>query len=463
MQNINLEHPEYVAKAPVWRKYRDLYVGGEQLKTRAAEHLTQRQKEPADVYGERLSRVFYENYVGSIIDWYAATLFRREPQLHVVGENRAGRDFFNQFSEDCDRKGTNMSDFFRRQFIESLVTGCSYVLVDFPRSEESFGTRAAEDASGVSRAYLVEFPSESLINWGHDERGNYEWVVLRCTYTKRDSNDPSKTGDETIWRYYDRQQYKLYRKGPEKDAVIELVDSGFHALASQSRVPLFSFQVSEGLWLMNKAGLVQMEHFNKSNALSWALTMGLFASPVVYSDRPWNQIVGESYFIQLGPDDKFGWTEPEGRVYQIASDNLCRLQEEIYRVCYVTSQGQNGLSSNAAQSGLSKLRDFAITQEVLRAYGDFVKDGMKRLLRAIEFARCDGLQIDVSGLDDFDIRDFTSDLDEAERLLKIGIDSPTLKKQVFRKLAYKYLSDVRQEVKDQISQEIDASIDLPAE
>ena len=36
---------------------------------------------------------------------------------------------------------------------------------------------------------------------------------------------------------------------------------------------------------MNKAALLQLEHFNKSNALSWALTMGLFAMPVVYSDQ----------------------------------------------------------------------------------------------------------------------------------------------------------------------------------
>ena len=123
------------------------------------------------------------------------------------------------------------------------------------------------------------------------------------------------------------------------------------------------------------------------------------------------------------------------------------------------SQSGGLQSSTTSQSGLSKLRDFAITQEVLRAYGDFVKDAMKRILRAVETVRCDGLDIDVSGLDDFDIRDFSTDLDEAERLLQLGIESPTLKKQVFRRLAYKYLCDVRQDVKDQIAREIDASVE----
>ena len=71
-------------------------------------------------------------------------------------------------------------------------------------------------------------------------------------------------------------------------------------------------KVSDGLWLMNKAALLQLEHFNKSNALSWALSMGLFAAPVIYSEKEWNQVVGESYYIQLGPNDRFGWAEPDG-------------------------------------------------------------------------------------------------------------------------------------------------------
>src|SRR4051812_13419575 len=214
-------------------------------------------------------------------------------------------------------------------------------------------------------------------------------------------------------------------------------------------------QVTEGLWLVNKVAYLQLEHFNKSNALSWAITMGLFAVPVIYSDRPWNQIVGESYYIQLGPEDKFGWTEPEGHVFQIAADNLERLKDEIYRVCYLMTQAAGPQASNVAQSGLSKQRDFSITQEVLRAYGDAVKDTIKQVLRAIECARKDGLAIDVSGLDEFDIGDFSNELDDARKLLALGIGSETLKKQLFKKLAMKYFCDAKQEIKTQIAGEID--------
>ena len=80
---------------------------------------------------------------------------------------------------------------------------------------------------------------------------------------------------------------------------------------------------------------------------------------------------------------------------------------------------------------------------------------MKRVLRAIEAAREDGLTIDVSGLDEFDIGDFSSELEDAIKLLGLGVGSKTLKKQVLKKLALKYLCDVRQETKDQIVSELD--------
>src|SRR5678816_3239169 len=152
--DIDQEHPEYTARKAALRRYRDLYAGGEQFKANAAEYLIRRQREPGDVYAERLSRVFYENYVGSIVDWYAATLFRREPNITSEGNDPPAEKFLAALIEDADRRETSLSDFFRRQFIESLVAGTSYVLVDFPRVGMKPGTRAEEDSSGASRAYL---------------------------------------------------------------------------------------------------------------------------------------------------------------------------------------------------------------------------------------------------------------------------------------------------------------------
>ncbi|MGA8028316.1 MAG: hypothetical protein WB992_14325 [Bryobacteraceae bacterium] len=459
MIEIDREHADFKRQKFMWRMYRDLYAGGHEFKHRAAEYLLRRQKEPLDVYGERLHRVFYENYIGSIVDWYASTLFRREPSLQLEGGMEAGQKFLAQLSEDCDHRGTRLPVFFRQCLIDALVFGKSHILIDFPRASLTPANRAEEDAAGLSRAFLIRYQPEDLINWSTDERGEYEWVVLRQSMRRQPRVDSGEIVDETYWYYYDKTQYKTYRRAESADEPkhLELIAKGSHALARQQRVPLVTLQVGEGLWLMNKAAHLQLEHFNKSNALGWAITMGLFAMPVIYSDREWNQIVGESYYIQLGPTDKFGWTEPDGKVYQIAADNLESLKEEIYRVCYL-SEASGEMTGGKAQSALSKQLDFTITQEALRAYGTTVKDCIRRVLSAISDAREDGVTTSVTGMDEVDISDFGTELQDATNLLQLGIDSPTLKRQIYQRLALKYLSDARQETKDQITREIYAQL-----
>jgi hypothetical protein len=431
-----------------------LYVGGDRLRERGSEYLVRRQKEPGEVYQERVIRLFYENYIGSIIDWYAATLMHREPVVLLDQCGIPAGGFYDAFFADCDLKGTRLSEFFRERFVQMLVCGSSYIVLDFPRTAGRALTRAEEDASGQSRAFLVDYGPDEVINWNRDERGGLEWVVLRSSCLQQSKVTDAKWEKETRWVYYDRENFQIYRTAGESSAV-ELVDEGRHCLAPFGMVPVFEMKVTEGLWLMNKAALLQLEHFNKSNALSWALTMGLFAMPVVYSDSEFKQVVGETYYLQLGKDDRFGWTEPDGKVYQIAADNLDQLKDEIYRVCYLMSQAGNSGGAAARQSGLSKQLDFMTTEEVLRAYGAVVKEAMAKVLRALAAARQDEASVQVTGLDDFDIDEFATELGDAKNLLALGIGSQTLTKQVFKRLALKYLSDARPEIKNQVVAEIE--------
>lgn len=457
---INQEHPEYRRLMQQLPAYRDLYAGGAQFLGNVTQYLSPRKYEPADIYRERARDAYYENYIGSIIDWYAATLFRREPVLTYSGKDERARKYFNAFAEDCDLRGSTLSDFFRRQLVETLVAGRSYIVVDFPRTGERPSTRAEEEVMGLSRAYLCEYPAQCLVNWQRDAKGEYEWVVLRSERLLTASADKQEATAERRWLHYDRERFSVWvqeQRGDRKSTP-QIVDEGMHGLARLGRVPLFEFSLGEGLWMMNKAASLQVEHFNKSNALSWSLKQGLFAMPVIFTDAGEVKAADEHSYLHLGQGDRFEFAEPKGTVHDVALRNIDRLKEEIYRVSYVLSQAGGSMSKNTALTGYSKQRDYTITQEVLRGFGDTVKDTMKRVLDAIAAAREDELQVGVSGLDEFDIGEFSSELADAQSLLALGIESPTLKAEIQKRLAMKYLCDARQEVKERIAREIEGAV-----
>jgi uncharacterized membrane protein len=462
IETLEREHPDHTVRKIMWKRYADLYTGGEVMRLNAQAYLPKRQKEPAEVYYERLSRVFYENYLGSIIDWYAATLLRTEP-LVTLGELDQEESFYNLFLDDCDLSGTDFVEFFRAAFISALIYQQSFVLVDFPHvdSPDGFQSRAEEDAAGKSRAYLVNYTPLDIPNYKLDSNGNFEWVVIRTKERFQASFESPDEVERTTWTYFDRTEFRKYQldsgpgKGTPSGTDVPLVESGPHALSQSNRVPLVPITVSDGLWLANKAALLQLEHFNKSNALAWALHMGLFAMPVIYSERDCHQVVGESYYIQLGPQDRFGWTEPEGKVYAIAQDNLDRLKDEIYRICYLMVQAAGNGAANVTQSAASKQRDYSITQEVLRAYGDMLKDAMKNTLRIVAAARQDEIGVDVMGLDQFDIGELSGELQDAQQLLLLVPNSPTFRKELQKRLALKALDDSEPALKNQIVREIE--------
>ena len=72
-------------------------------------------------------------------------------------------------------------------------------------------TLAEEDREGTSRAYLSHCPAEQLINWATDERGDFEWVVIRTKFDRKPSLDAGPRSEQTRWIYYDRRRFQIYR------------------------------------------------------------------------------------------------------------------------------------------------------------------------------------------------------------------------------------------------------------
>ncbi len=473
---LEAKHNFYKLYEDAWRRYRAFYEGGEKLRvmSRLGNYLIKRQKEPNEVYAERLNRMYYENYLGSIFDWYAASLFRTEPQIEF-GELDEG--FWAAFLKDVDRAGTSFTEFLRQAFLSALIHKTAWVLVDLPQIDAPVANRAEEDRLGKSRAYLVLYEAPDVLDWREVGAGNLEWAKIRTADAFRADPTTAELIHRDTWTIFTRDRFARYQRErketPGTSASIstgggsqeQLIDKlpgpageGAHSMAAEGRLPLLWLALNSGLWLADRAGMLVFEHFQKSNALAWAIHMGLFAMPVIFSDREWNQIMGEAYYLQLGPQDKFDWTEPKGATFDLAARNLDRLKHEIYRVCYLAPQAGSEQLRNVMQSGASKAQDYRIAEDVLKSFGSVTRRAAQRILQAVAQARGeDPGAISVRGLDNFDIRDLETDIRNAIDLQIVVRDSPTFLKENQKRLANKAMDDAPDEMKARIAEEIDSA------
>src|ERR1017187_8706387 len=122
-QQLDAQSMDYLTWKLSWAQYQAFNLGGHYMKDNAYQYLIKGQREPADIYAERVNRCGYDNYIGSIIDWYAATLFRIAPEIIYPD-----KDWFGKFSKDANGSGKSLLDMMRDAFISAQIYHCSYVL-----------------------------------------------------------------------------------------------------------------------------------------------------------------------------------------------------------------------------------------------------------------------------------------------------------------------------------------------
>jgi len=225
----------------------------------------------------RLSRVFYQNYIGSIVDWYASTLMHREPALMLEGTD-AGAKNFTAAGERLELKGTSLrsssaNDSWKRGIRLELPGGGL-------SAHDGAGADAAEETPRGRRGRtggLRRGRSHQLELRPH---GGMDWAYPDVMYSAIES-DGREVGTGNALDYYDRENYQIYRKAGEGSRSRESTRAARAGLAG--RVPLFQMRVTEGLWLMNRAALLQLD--TSTSRMRWVgADDGAVRNAGVYSD-----------------------------------------------------------------------------------------------------------------------------------------------------------------------------------
>lgn len=472
IQKLDQKHSEYSLYCDAWSQFEVLSAQGVRLEMAAQNFLIKRPKELFDVYAERIRRFTAQPILANALGWYQSALFRRNPTIEIKG----GDDWYeNEFLKNSDRIGTTYVDAYREAFKYLFLYQKAYILTDLPHPEVEPESYADQKAMGLE-PYIVTYSPRAVINWSNDNAGNLEWIVIR---TEQEISEFLQAPTvETLWYYFDRQNYSIYRSRQRptnssssspviydatgrpagEDAEADLIAEGQHALAKQNRVPVRRLQVSEEMWLANRAYLLLKAHINQDNALDWALFNNNLAMPVIYSDKQQRSTTfSEVALLQLGEKDRMEWLESTGRSFEISASRLDSLREEAYRSMYLQAQGKSSSATASAQSGYSKEMDMMPSNEALNYFGDIIRAGMQVVGQDVSAARGqDGVEWDVFGFV-FETKPITQSIAVAQELDTLGIfqASPTLERETMKMVAHDFLEDRNETIKKQVDSEID--------
>jgi len=460
-----------------FRKYNALYEGGGAFKKCLGDFLFQNPQEDGGTYNLRKREAYYRGYVGPIVDFFSAQLFNAPfiVRASTAGKSTTPDEFYSTFKEDVDMCGTDLVAFMKTAFTSALVKGSAWLVAEMP-DDSDVPAESLQDYQdrGLGRARLCAVDSSDVFDWSVDSFGEIAWIITHSKEIRRDDPRQEKLLTTETWKLYDAETVETFQvvyaadKKPKDKDNIPSISKVPHKFP---RVPFVQLRLPPGLWLLNRAADAQVEHFRLANALSWSIKrsaypMAVFRSKAEADDqgRPPLPKSGAGNLLIIGFEDSFAWVSPPTESFDVLQKEIDVQKNEIYRISQQMAASINNNAAGLGRSGESKLADQAATEICLGAYASTVKETLEEVYELISDGRGDlDLKFSIEGMSHFNLNDVTTSLANIKAARDLGIESPTLEKELSMKAADLLLPDASQETKDLVRLEIQTAAEEPKE
>lgn len=500
-KTLKERHVEYMAD--FWARCRALYAGGPKLleNQKLLEQIMPKHgEEKKEIYDERKKRAFYIPYPGSIVDKIVSELMSK-PITFELEDTTAGSDdggeneasdlteeeksdlppYYADLVKNCGKPGgvkCSMNQFAREQIFTALQCQTAWALVDLPKAPTGGypNLKAQEDAGGRN-AYICPIDPECVIDWEEAEDGELEWVLIQDLICKRKGLTENRNEITLRFRFFTQDTWAVYEikydktrkpQGPTDNDDVTLIDSGNHSF---KRVPVRRLKLPDGLWAMGKLEAMARAHMNQRNALSWGQLKALFPVPVLYMQNPdpaapqtedggrAMQTHAQGYMRVLAEKDKLEYFSPDVAPYQMASEDLNAIRDEMHRVLHHMAMSVDNSGAALQRSADSKAIDQAAASVILRALGVFVREHLEELLNLVSTGRKDNVRLAAKGMDNFEDVTLSQLVLDAVGLSTVSIPSAHFQKKFKLKLAKLGLgADATEEDIEIIKQDLESGV-----
>ena len=176
----NSTHPDYDASLPGWLRARDVIAGEDAVKAGNIKYLPRLDSQSENEYLGYKSRACFFNATSRTADGFLGLLFRRDPEVKMPDRHAGVGGALRVFTDDVDLMGTSLFTFCKGVVSEVLAVGRSGTLIDW-------------QADGESRAYVVRYAAEDILNWQTQRingRNVVTMIALRELVELPDEKDP---------------------------------------------------------------------------------------------------------------------------------------------------------------------------------------------------------------------------------------------------------------------------------
>ena len=195
-------------------------MGGTAAMRKAGEaYLPRFDAESAEAYAKKLQRSTLFEAFPRAVEQMTGKVFAQPVELIDAPEQ------MNEWAQNIDMQGRDLSTFALEVFRDAFVSGVSYIMVEAPRRDaETTRQQAAE--MGL-RPYLVHLQVEEILGWKTALFGNHlalSQLRIMENLTEQDPSDEFSTVEVEQVRVLDRLpnsvQVRLYRKGKKEEWVL---------------------------------------------------------------------------------------------------------------------------------------------------------------------------------------------------------------------------------------------------
>lgn len=215
-------HTPSVAFAKQWddiKPCHDLMGGTESMRKAGAKYIVMDIDEPKESHKRRVDVAVLNNIYAQTVSYCRGQVFSRQVALDDMGGTmpKDTMQRFTDWSEDVDRRGTNLTSWASEVFGQGLVDGVTFCLVDYPRidtrSDENgamqYLTRNGEWAPKTIEAvqqegwrpYLVHIPAGQVLDCRAEWVNGHRAITHFRYHTDAMEPDPDNLWGEVYTEY----------------------------------------------------------------------------------------------------------------------------------------------------------------------------------------------------------------------------------------------------------------------